>query len=133
MLDKMTAAELVKKYLAIRDYVTSEQKRFEEHIARYKQDMEAISSQLLDMANTQGCDAFNTEFGTAYKSRIMNVKVEKREELLDFCNEHWDEIGNELLLISAQKDAVKRWLDEEGQTPPGVSVNYFTRINIRRS
>ena len=134
MLEKMTAADLVKKYLALKDHCTSEEKRFNEHLSQYRKEMEQISQQLLDMANTQGCDSFATEHGTAYKSRLMNVKVEDRDRLLDFADEHWQEIGSDLLLISAQKEAVRRWMEENNnQPPPGLKIDWFTRINVRRS
>ncbi len=134
MLDKSkTVDQLVAEHIKLNDWLASEAKRFDEHMKPFKEQLQMIAAQLLDLSNQQKWESIKTNDGTAYRSTLMNLKVDDRERLLDFAMEKWDEIGNEILLISAQKDAVKRWLEETGFSPPGVSVGYFTRINIRRS
>ena len=129
----MTANDLIKEYLETRNKLKKASEWFEAQCKPQKQRLQEIEAELLNMLNTQKADSFKCEDGTCYKSHILNVKVEDREKLLDFINEKWDEIGNELLLLSAQKDAVKRWQEETGAPPPGVSTSYFTHINVRRA
>lgn len=126
-------AALVAERLKLEDYLAVETKRLSEFLAPHKARVEEINNQLLAWLNTNKLDKFSCDAGTAYRSTLLNLKVEDREKLLDFCNENWDSIGNELLMVSAQKDAVKTWLDEhEGSPPPGIGISFFTRVNIRK-
>lgn len=129
----MNANDLIKEHIKLNDQLKEAAKWFATQCVPKKQRMQEIEAALLDMLNTQKADSFKCEDGTCYKSHILNVKVEDREKLLDFINERWDEIGNELLLLNAQKDAVKRWTEETGAPPPGVVTSYFTHLNVRRA
>lgn len=142
---KPTADTLIAEYIKTRDWIESEGKKFDEHMKPYKDRQEHITQTLHGMMLDQKLESLPTEHGTASKSVLMNLSVTAdetqvyndatgREALLDFAVDHWDEIGNELLLIKPQMDAVKRWMEtHEGKPPPGVKVDYFTRINVRRS
>lgn len=145
-----TDEQLVQKYVELRDWTQAEKKRFDTFMEPHKQTMDIIENEFLRRLNERGADSTKTDCGTAYKSTLLNISVTPegsapyirpdapasigREALLDFALDNWDEIGNELLLISAQKDSVRRWMDEhQGVPPPGIKVNWFTKVNIRRS
>lgn len=143
-----TAEQLIAEHNKLDDWLKAETKRFGEFLKPHKERLEAIGNQLLALSNTQKWDSIKTDAGTAYRSTLLNVSVspdglpyergeEKsigREALLDFALDHWDDIGNDLLLVSAQKDAVKKYMEaNEGKPPPGIVTGWFTRINIRRS
>ena len=74
------------------------------------------------LSNTQKSDSIKHDARTAYRSTLFDVSVSpyglpylhgvygngiSREALLDFALDAWDDIGNDLLLVSAQKDAVE--------------------------
>lgn len=144
-----TAEELITEHNKIEEFVKGENKRFGEFLKPHKERLEEIGNQLLALSNTQKWDSIRTDAGTAYRSTLLNVSVSPegspyevadkppsigREALLDFALDHWDDIGNDLLLVSPQKDAVKKFMEaNEGKPPPGVKVGWFTRINIRKS
>lgn len=129
-----SASELVAEALRIEDWMASEAKRFAEYMKPHKERVETIKNQLLEKLNAEGADNFKTEHGTAYKSHLLNIKIEDRNQLIDFCNDKWEECGSDMLMVSAQKDAVKNWMDaNNGVPPPGISTSWFTRLNIRRS
>jgi len=145
-----TAEQLIEEHNKLDDWLKAEAKRFGEFCRPYKDRLEAIGNQLLALSNTAKWESIKTDAGTAYRSTLLNVSVSPeglpyaregqehpsvgREALLDFALDSWDDIGNDLLLISAQKDAVKKYMeDHEGKPPPGVKVGWYTRINIRRS
>jgi hypothetical protein len=146
---EQTAEQLIAEHNKLDDWIKGENKRFGEFLKPHKDRLEAIGNQLLALSNTQKWDSIRTDAGTAYRSTLLNVSVSPeglpyqveghddrigREALLDFALNHWDDIGNDLLLVSAQKDAVKKFMeDHEGKPPPGVKTGWFTRINIRRS
>jgi hypothetical protein len=131
----LNAADLVKEHIKLDDWITAESKRFGEHLAPHKKRMEEIRNLLLGLLNEQKTNAMSTDFGTCYVSTIMTPKIVDRDKYLDFVNENWDDIGNEMLQLSApQKDALKNFIEShDNKTPPGVEVSYFNRLNIRRS
>ena len=64
---------------------------------------------------------------------LMNTKIEDQAALFDFIAEHWEEVGDEAKL-NIKIDAVKQHMEQnDGRPPPGMSVSYFTRLNIKRS
>ena len=131
----MNAADLIAEHTKLDDWCSAELKRFNEHLAPHKKRMDEIKGILLGMMHEQKQNSMSTDNGTAYISTITTPKVIDRDKYLDFVNEHWDDIGNELLQVGApQKDALKQYLeDNKNQPPPGIEVNYFNRVNIRRS
>jgi hypothetical protein len=131
----MNAADLVAEYNKLDDWIAGETKRFGEHLAPHKKRCDEIKGILLGILNEQKTNSMSTDNGTAYISTITTPKVVDRDKYLDFVNENWDDIGNELLQVGApQKDALKQWLeDHQNQPPPGIEVSYFNRLNIRRS
>lgn len=151
-LPPQNADDLVAEHFRNDDWLTAEQKRFSEHIKPILDRQEAIKNLLMEKLNADGLENIKTQHGTAYKSRILNTKIDAeaepyvrqnsptdieefrgREAILEFCLDHWPDIGNEMLQIGVTKDAVKAWIEANGKPPPGVSTSTFTRINIRRS
>lgn len=130
----MIADDLIAEHNKIDDWIKSESKRFDEYCKPHKERLRAIEQQLHAYLLEQKVQNIKGEHGTAYLSRILTLKIENRENLLDFANENWDTVGNALLLISAQKDAVKEWMDShEGNPPPGVTTDYIIKCNVRRT
>lgn len=145
---ELTAEQLIAEHNKLEEHVKAETKRFSDFMKPHKDRLEEIGNQLLALSNTQKWDSIRTDAGTAYRSTLLNVSVSPdglpyetdkgasvgREALLDFALDHWDDIGNDLLLVSPQKDSVKRYMEaNEGKPPPGVKTSWFTRINIRKS
>lgn len=143
-----TADELIQEYFRNDEFITSENKRFAEHMKPFNDRQEAIKAQLQDKMNQEGLDNIKSEHGTAYKSRILNTKIDAdaepyknadgylvrgREAVLDFCMDNWAAVGNEMLQVGVTKDAVKAYMEQHGKPPPGISTSTFVRVNIRRS
>lgn len=132
-MSEPTADQLIKEYRTIDDFVTKETARFTEHLKPRKERMEIIKGILLGMMNSAKLNSLPTNEGMAYISTIMTPKITDRDKYLDFVNENWESIGNELLQVSApQKSALKTYMEEhQDQPPPGVEVSYFNRVNIK--
>ncbi len=141
---------LMKGYFDLKDFVERENKRFAEYMAPHKDMMASIEQEFLKRLNDRGADSTKSEFGTAYKSTLLNVSVspegptykaidrdepmQGRDALLEAALDHWEQWGADMLMIAAQKDAVKKYMeDHEGNPPPGVKTSFFTRVNLRRS
>ena len=134
MSNEPTADDLVAEHVRLDDWVKAETKRFGEHLKPHKERLTEIEDQLQTFMLQQKLDSVKADSGTAYISTIMNLKIEDREKYLDFVNENWDAYGNEMLLASVQKDATKQYMqDHAGAPPPGVTIGWFQRVNIRRT
>lgn len=131
----MTPADLVAERLKLEDWADAESKRFMEHLKPVRTRVEEINNLLLAFLNDNKFDSIKTEHGTAYKSTIVTPKVADRDAYLDFVNDNWDTVGNDMLQVSApKKEALKDWSEaNEGRLPPGVTTSAITRINVRRS
>lgn len=129
-----TPGELIQARIGLDTYLKAEMAQLDTYYKPMREWLQAADNKLLELLNEQGCDSFKTEHGTAYRSVITSVKVEDRTKFIDFVLDAWDTFGNEMLMASPQKDAVKRYAEEHnGALPPGLSTSAFTRVNIRRS
>ena len=93
----------------------------------------AIEDDLFKRLVKRGADKTSTDSGTAYISRLEDVKIEDKAKLFDFIAEQWETVGDEVSLKIGIK-AVRAWMEEhDGELPPGISLNKYSRLNINRS
>jgi hypothetical protein len=149
---KPTAEQLISERFEIDDKIKAANKKVAEFLAPYKARLEEIDGQLLSMLNALGTGEkanIATSVGTAYVSNLLNVSIDPEGEpyvntsgesqvgrmaLLDWALENWETYGADILMVQAQKDTVKRYMEEhEGQPPPGLKTGWFRKVNVRRS
>lgn len=126
-----TVGALIAKHGELKTAIAEIQDRFDAELKPYTQAMETINQALLVELQNQGLQNFKCDDGTAYLSTIMSAKVADRGQFLGFLieNRAWD-----MLDARPLKDPVKNWLDENnGTPPPGVTVEFTTKCNVRRS
>jgi hypothetical protein len=149
--DRPTAEQLIAERNAIDDKIKAATKLLAAHLAPAKERIEQIDAELMTFLNSLGDDkaSISTDAGIAYKSHLLNVSIDPEGEayvnaageeqkgrmaLLDWALENWNEGGSDLLLVQPQKDSVKAYMEaHDGKPPPGLRVNWFTRVNVRRS
>ena len=142
---------LVQEWNQIKAHLAEQSKAFAEFCKPYRERQDAIENAIHKFLNETNQQSARTEHGTAYKSVSTTPKIEDRNAYLDFCLDSWDEGGNEMLQLGApQIDAFKKYmemrekqLEEMKQrgalsndlsvTPPGTSVSFFEKVNIRKS
>jgi len=144
----MTVDELIAEHIRLDDALKEATKRFNEYVSPYKMKLEEVDNQLLALSNEQKWESTRAPAGTAYRSTLLSSSVSDegapyvnasgeqvtgRLALIDFSIENWQSWGSDLLMVQAQKDAVKRYLEEKSAAPPGVKTSFFTRINVRRT
>lgn len=143
-----TADLLIKREIELDDYISAQSKAFSEFCKPFREEMEAIRSRLLAMHNDQKTDSFKTEFGTSYVSTLLQHKIDPaaqaytdgdgvtytgREALLYYMLDRWDKYGNEGLNISVPVATVRQVMDDsDGTPPPGLTISYFKRVNVKR-
>src|ERR1035437_7590686 len=128
-----TDLQLIEHYVKLRDRVATSTKALTTELTPYKLGMVTIESALMARLIQRGADNTKTEAGTAYKVEHMNIKVADREKFLEYVDQNFENGGDEMLLASPQKDAVRQYIADHQAPPPGVEVNYFTDINVRKS
>lgn len=132
-----TADALIDRYLQIRDHLEAQQKAFADWAKPFKEEMEAITSKVHAKLLELGGDkpSIKTASGTAYITTTKNPKVEDRDVYLKFIGAQWDKYGNAMLQIGTpQVAALTEFMDDhEGNLPPGVKIEPFTRVTIRKS
>lgn len=126
----MTAAQMIEKYLALRDKVTAIKKQHTEQLAPYNVAMAKLEALLLDHLNQQGADNIKVrDVGTAYKVTNTSATVAEWPLVLDYVRQHeaWD-----LLQRAVSKTAVLAAIEETQAPVPGVKVSQETVLNVRR-
>ena len=131
---------MIAKFKEIEGYVEARTEQFDEEMKPYKVAMETIEAgikkQLLDHKLT----SFKSDYGTAYLSHVLSVKVDNSEKFLEFVKQgNWD-----FLDARPRKEPVKKWMDEhsaeiEGDfrlmTPTstiGLNTTWIANCNIRK-
>jgi hypothetical protein len=148
-------ADLIKEYFTLKEHVETQSKAFAEYLKPSNTRIEQIKSALHAMALEQKVNGFPTDEGTAYLSTITSHKVSAdaepytnqdgrtstgRDALLDWMLDNWDEYGSESMQLNIAKAGIEKWQEatqsEEfpnGKVPPGLALESFVRINIKRS
>lgn len=126
----MNTGELIKKFIELRDFKEARTKAFEAEMAPYTKAMDTIANTVGQQITELGGESIKTEFGTAYHSEILSVKVANREEFMRFV---FDDQREEFLTSAVSKEAVKDWIDKYQALPPGIDVTKILKTNFRRS
>lgn len=124
--------EKVKRWNQLKAHLAQQAKVFADYCAPFRAEQEQIEAWLHDFLNRHKIRSVKSDHGTPYISTITKPKIEDRTKYLDWCLEHWETGGDELLQLSApQVTAFKAYVEEHKEVPPGTSVTYFEQINIR--
>ena len=129
-----TDDQLIAENHKLEDELKAGMAKYTEWAKPRKKRIEAIESEIRRRLIERNADSTRTDSGTAYFSDLLQTKIEDREVLFDFIADNWDSYGDQMLKIGAAVDAVRQYMsDHDGNPPPGLSVSFFRRLNIRRS
>lgn len=122
--------KLIADYITVRDAKAAKRKEQEAALDRYTRVMKKIEERILSELNDQNMDSIKSKAGTAYRNTQSSAKVVDREAFLGFvrASEAWN-----FLETKAAKSAVEEYIQEHGDTPPGVDVSRAHTVNIRRA
>lgn len=152
--------QVTAKYIELRDRKSEIAKRHSEEMRPLNEAMENIESWLMDQMNTLGVDSFKTSSGTPYKAvsnsvkmvdggvfknyifapaveaainhlrqagyAIPDVEIEALQIILQ-GKARWDMVD-----FRAGKKGIIEHFDNTEQLPPGVTVETFAVVNVRR-
>lgn len=126
-----TIADLIGRYVQIRDHVAALDKEHVKRLTPYQDALAAIEAAVTEEINRLGGESIKTEQGTAYRSTTLAAKVVDREMFMDFV---FDGRREGFLTSHVAKDAVKEYMDgNNGELPAGVEVTFVHKTNFRRA
>ena len=147
---------VVERYIALRDEKAAVAERHKAELAPITEAMETIEKWLLAQMDTMGVDSLKTPAGTPYKSITKSVKMADPEAFKRFVFSPLVEaLGNaatsqgmqlpdlysllssgvfwDMIDFRCGKKGVVEYTEQNGTLPPGVTMDSFTTINIRRA
>jgi hypothetical protein len=127
---KLSAAQLIKKYIECRNSIAKLTARYDDEMAPYKDGMALLEGMLAEEINRLEGQSIKTEFGTAYRSTVTSFRVADRETWLNWVFDHNQ---RDMLTTHVAKDAIKDYTEAKGGTPPGLNVTTIYKINVRGS
>ena len=130
---EVTDDSLIAENNKLEDEIKAGTAKLNEWAAPKKSRIDEIEGELRRRLTERGSDSTRTDSGTAYFSHLMNTKIEDQAALFDYVAEHWEAVGADAK-INVKIEAVKNHMEQnDGKPPPGMSISYYTRLNIKRS
>lgn len=150
----MDINSVVKKYVELRDEKTVLAEKQKEDMRPINEKMDVIEQWLMGQMNEMGVDSLKTPSGIPYKATTKSVKMQDAEAfkafvfrpVIDALNNYDPTLGFpdimsllqggvrwDMIDFRAGKKGICEHIEETGEVPPGVSVEQFQQINIRRS
>lgn len=129
----VTDDALIAENFKIEDLIKAVQAKFNEWAAPHKTRLTEIEVEISRRLLERNANNTKTDSGTAYFSDLLNAKVESVETLFDYVADHWETVGGEVK-INVPVDTVRTYMESnDGKPPPGMSISFFKRLNIKRS
>jgi hypothetical protein len=127
---RMSADDMIDKYIRLRDKVKAIKERHVEELAPYAKAMDVLEAWMLEALNNAKLQSMKSVHGTAYKSTRTSAKVLDWPAVLEFIKtrEAWD-----LLEARVSKLAAQAIVDETGQPIPGVETASEIVVNVRKA
>lgn len=126
-----TAKEIIEGYIKLRDARDELKRKHRDELAPYNDKMQKMELFLLGELNRLESDSIAIKgVGTAFKSTRTSSKVEDWETTLDAIKEHelWHMLERRI-----SKAALEEYIEANGDTLPGVSINREITVNVRRN
>lgn len=125
----VTPDKAIEVFIKIRDEITARKKAFDESIADLKEQQTSLEVYLKAHLNETGADSIKTKAGTAFKTTKEKVSVADWPDFFAFVK---DEERWEFLKHDVVKSAVKDYLEENDDLPPGVGYSTSVEVQVRR-
>jgi hypothetical protein len=125
-----TAAELIDRYVQLRDKKRAIEARHKEELSKYNEFMAQLEARLLGILNDHHMENMKTQYGTAYKSLRTSATVTDWPLTLGYIREkeEWS-----LLEARVSKRAAQDLIEETGQPIPGVETKSEVCVNVRKA
>ena len=131
MEDKPSVEQLVDVSIKIRDAKEAAKRDWEVRNTELEEQMDLISSQILEICKETGADSIRTKFGTASRTVKSRYWTNNWEEFYKFMMTHE---APDLLEKRIHQTNMKQFLEENPEVlPAGLNVDSQYTITVRRS
>jgi len=128
---KVSAEELARIYIKIRDAKEAAAERHKQEIASFNEQLDAISKELLDICKGLDVSSMRTGHGTIIRRVTTNFNTNDWGSMFEFIKEH-DAFG--LLQQRLNQSNMKQFLEEHPELlPPGLWSESKYTIVVKRS
>ena len=121
--------KLIKAYLLLRNKKEAIEAKVKEEVSGIKEQMAQLENFMQLKADELGVTQFKTENGTAFLSTVDQALVSDWDKVLEFVakNEAY-----ELLEKRVSKNAVRDYMKQYKEVPPGVSYRTLIKVSVRK-
>jgi hypothetical protein len=128
---KVSAEELAKIYIKIRDAKEEAVERHKKEIAEFNDQLEALSAEMLEICKELDVSSMRTNEGTIIRKVTINFNTNDWGSMFQFVKEH-DAFG--LLQQRLHQANLKQFLEEHPDLlPPGLWSDSKYTIVVKRS
>lgn len=128
--DRLPADALVGAYRKIRATMDEAQAKFDEEFGALKEQLEAVSDQILSICNEQNLDSLKTKNGTVTRRTATRYWTSDWQSMYDFIKEH---DAPYLLEQRIHNGNMKQFMDENpGTLPVGLNADTKYKITVRK-
>ncbi len=125
----LTVAKRIQQYVEIRDRVKAMDEAHEKAKKPFTDELNNLNGYLQEFLDKSGGDSFKTAFGTCYKSTRFTASLADSQAFMDYVVKN----GRfELLDRKANSTAVKAFVEENGNLPPGCNLSQLSTVGVRR-
>lgn len=128
--DKLPADKLVKAYRNIRAAISEKEEAFKTEIAVLKEQLELISTRLLEICNEQNLDSLRTPEGTVTRRTVTRYWTNDWESMYGFIKDHDAPF---LLEQRIHNGNMKQFLEDNPETLPiGLNADTKYAVTVRK-
>lgn len=129
MANELTAKEMVRNYIRLRDHKKEADTEFKKSMERVNEGMKKLEGMMLNHLNESGAKNIATDEGTVYRNTKYSATVRDRDVFLTHVREHdeWDALD-----VRANKTYIREHADD-GNVIPGVELSSIVTVGVRRS
>ena len=126
----MTPADIIKKYVEIRDWIEADTKANDARQKPYNDALVTLEGLMMNHLAENGLDNVKSEYGTAFKKTGTRVRVADRGSFNEFVAQQPN--GLEYFTNAVSKEKIVEYVKENNCAPPGVDVTYITDVQFNR-
>lgn len=131
MEEKVSAEELAKIYVKIRDAKEAKANEFETELAKYQEQLDMVADKMLELCKEQDATSIRTNSGTIIRRVAIRYWTNDWDSMYKFIKEH-EAYG--LLERRLHQTNMRQFLEENPDLmPPGTLVDSKYTVIVRRS
>jgi Ethanolamine utilization protein EutJ (predicted chaperonin) len=126
----LTVEQVVGTYIKLRRKKEALENQVKADVDAIKASMGKIEAWLMEKADADGVTSFKTTAGTAFVTTTDFANVADWDAVLTFIKSH---DAFDMLEKRVSKSAVRAYMDESGDVPPGINYGTKIGINVRKA